>query len=187
MPRLSTTTLLSALALFVGMAATCGLSALTDRVMTPTVPVHHGDSSTHRIATSSAAAHRTIVSDAARVSMRQAPTDSRQRSVDARDTVVAPVAELLPLSMPADTSRSWSELRGHLDGNVVLQLDIDGAGQVRHAAVAVSSGDPVLDEHALRNVSGWRFDVPSGHPDGLSGRLPMRFRTGGASLASTSE
>jgi protein TonB len=27
----------------------------------------------------------------------------------------------------------------------------------------------------LRSVQGWRFAVPPGYPDGLSGELPMRF------------
>jgi protein TonB len=54
-------------------------------------------------------------------------------------------------------------------------LRVDGAGRVQGASVIASSGDPILDRHALRSVRGWRFAVPADHPDGLSGELPMRF------------
>ncbi|MGB5940500.1 MAG: energy transducer TonB, partial [Rhodanobacter sp.] len=83
----------------------------------------------------------------------------------------------------ADTSQSWEELRGHLDGRVLLHVDIDGSGRVRAASLSESSGDPVLDAHALRSVRGWRFAVPSDHPDGLSGELPMRFTSRGDRVA----
>jgi len=58
---------------------------------------------------------------------------------------------------------------------LTVQLRVDGEGRVLHARVVASSGDPILDAHALRSVQGWRFAVPPGHPDGLSGELPMRF------------
>ena len=89
----------------------------------------------------------------------------------------------LPLATPADTSQSWEQLRGHLDGRVLLHLDIDGQGQVSAASLIQSSGDPVLDEHALRSVRGWRFAVPADHPDGLSGELPMRYSSQGDRIA----
>ena len=89
---------------------------------------------------------------------------------------------LVPIRAPADPT-PYAALRGHLDGRVVLRLAIDGAGRVREAAVTRSSGDAVLDAHALATVGGWRFAVPAGHPDGFSGELPMRFDTGSARLA----
>jgi protein TonB len=78
------------------------------------------------------------------------------------------------LATPAADER-WDEVRGHLDGRLTVQLRIDGDGRVQHARVLASSGDPILDAHALRSVQGWRFAVPPGYPDGLSGELPMRF------------
>jgi protein TonB len=89
----------------------------------------------------------------------------------------------VPISTPA-AATPYERLRGHLQGRVLLQLAVDGNGQVRQAAVARSSGDPVLDRHALQLVEGWRFAVPADHPDGVSGALPMRFDTG-AGLART--
>lgn len=90
---------------------------------------------------------------------------------------------LVPLTMPGDTSQRWDELRDHLDGQVVVHLDIDGSGHVAAARVIESSGDPVLDEHALRSVRGWRFAVPADHPEGISGNLPMRFSSQGQRVA----
>ena len=83
--------------------------------------------------------------------------------------------ELVPVSTAADNSQPWDELRGHLDGRVVVHLRIDARGHVSASRLAVSSGDPVLDAHALRSVQRWTFAVPADHPDGFSGDLPMRF------------
>jgi protein TonB len=96
---------------------------------------------------------------------------------------VAPV-ELRPLSTPVDTAMSWDELRGHLDGRVVVHIAIDDSGRVNTASLVESSGDPVLDEHALRSVRGWRFAVSGDRHDGLSGDLPMHFSTRGERIAS---
>jgi protein TonB len=96
---------------------------------------------------------------------------------------LVPAPALVPLATPADTSQSWEQLRGHRDGRVLLHLDIDGQGQVSAASLIQSSGDPVLDEHALRSVRGWRFAVPADHPDGLSGELPMRYSSQGDRIA----
>jgi protein TonB len=102
---------------------------------------------------------------------------------DASQAAVLPPAPLQPLAMPSDTSQRWDALRGHLDGRVVLHVDINGRGQVDAAAITESSGDPVLDDHALRSVRGWRFAVPVDHPEGISGELPMRFSSRGAGIA----
>jgi protein TonB len=96
---------------------------------------------------------------------------------------VAPV-ELRPLSTPVDASMSWEELRGHLDGRVVVHVTIDRSGRVNAASLVESSGDPVLDEHALRSVRGWHFAVSGDRPDGLSGDLSMHFSTRGERIAS---
>lgn len=90
---------------------------------------------------------------------------------------------LVPLAMPGDTTQRWDQLRDHIDGRVVVHIDIDGSGRVEAARVVESSGDPVLDEHALRSVRGWRFAVPPDHPGGISGDLPMRFSSQGERVA----
>ena len=95
----------------------------------------------------------------------------------AQATETPPLPELVPVSMP-DVPVSWSRMEGHLSGRVLLHLAIDGRGHVADAAVAESSGDAVLDAHALTTVRGWRFAVPADHPDGFSGDLPMRFTSG---------
>lgn len=87
----------------------------------------------------------------------------------------APTPVLMPVSTPTDASQPWYQLRGHLDGRVLVRLHIDGRGHVTEARLAASSGDAVLDQHALRSVRGWRFAVPANRPEGISGELPMRF------------
>ena len=77
--------------------------------------------------------------------------------------------------MPVSQDAAYDSLRGHLDGRVIVHVSVDGGGHVSAASVAESSGDAVLDAHALRSVRGWRFAVPPEHPDGLSADLPMRF------------
>ncbi len=83
--------------------------------------------------------------------------------------------ELVPQVMSMDDSESWQRLRGHLDGQVLLAVSVDGAGRVTAANVAQSSGDELLDAHALRSIRQWRFAVPPDRADGLSGEVPMRF------------
>lgn len=98
----------------------------------------------------------------------------------------APPPELVPVAMPS-APVSWSRMRDHLAGNVLLDLVVDGAGNVTAASLARSSGDPMLDAHALATVRGWRFAVPADHPDGLSGELTMRFAPTGTALARLSD
>ncbi len=175
MLRLRTSTGLSLLALAIGIAGTGWLSTLTSR--------WHGQS-----AQSVAAGHRSLVRTPARQpSHRHAPPGvvtyrrytppasplSELASVQAA-SVKSPV-ELIPLTTPSDNSQPWYKLQGHLDGRVVLHLTIDGSGRVITADMRESSGDPILDDHALRSVRQWRFAVPPNHPDTLSGDLPMRF------------
>ena len=170
MLRLRTTTGLSVLALAIGIGGTGWLSTLTAGWQGPT----------SRMASANPARH--VPSARTRwhgpVSVVQA---HHTRSHHEDDVVQAAALaypsepELVPLAMPSDTSQSWDTLRGHLDGQVLLQVDVDRSGRVSAARLAVSSGDPVLDEHALRSARGWRFALPAGYSDGFSGELPMRF------------
>ncbi len=178
--RLRTTTTLSLLALAAGVAGTGWLSEQTSvwpgpparyvvQVDTPTAmragPSPHRPRRSPRLAPARRMPPPVVVAD------------------EAQAAIAAPAPELVPLATPADTSQSWDELRGHLDGRVLLHVDIDGNGRVSAAGLAESSGDPVLDQHALRSVRGWRFAVPPDHPDGLSGELPMRFTSRGDRVA----
>jgi protein TonB len=72
----------------------------------------------------------------------------------------------------------YEAMRRHLAGRVRLHLRVDGQGRVVDAAVATSSGDALLDAHALATVRDWRFAVPPGHAGGFDGELPMRFTAG---------
>ena len=101
---------------------------------------------------------------------------ARDNPVAAAPPASAPA--LLPLSTPPDNSLPWDALRGHLDGRAVVHVQVDGSGRVSAVSLAQTSGDPVLDDYALRSVRGWRFVVPPEDPDGLSGDLPMRFSSG---------
>jgi protein TonB len=182
MLRLRTTTGLSVLALAIGIAGTGWLSTLTVGWRGPAPRLAGGGqvSSATRALPSPRRRHGAV-------SVVRASRAATDRSIDdmgtAQAAALAPVAALMPLSMPGDTSQSWDELRGHLDGRVVLHVDTDGLGRVHAASMVESSGDPILDEHALRSVRGWRFAVPGDHPDGVSGDLPMRFSAQGERVA----
>ena len=181
MLRLRTTTGLSVLALLIGIAGTGWLSGLTSQRRQPSDRVAMV-SRTHATPRKPSTAQR----NHGAVSVVQPQRIGRNSSIGAdRTTQIAAVAApatLQPLATPEDTSQSWEQLRGHLDGEVVLQVQVDAAGRVGSASVVASSGDPILDQHALRSVRGWRFAVPPGHPDGVSGELPMRFSSQGRTL-----
>jgi len=181
MLRLRTTTGLSALALLVGVAGTGWLSTLTTHGYLPAPRVAQVPDDRAPMAPPGAVHRR-----ATRI--RHTPPRGASvvhaRSYRARATALAdarPVMlpatapELVPLTTPADTSLSWEQLRGHLDGHVVLQVSVDGSGRVNAASVAQSSGDELLDAHALRSVWHWRFAVPEGNVSGLHGEVPVRY------------
>jgi periplasmic protein TonB len=165
MPRLRHTVACSLLALFAGIAGTGWLSGQTAGWSGPPAAVQP----------------RTV--PRRQPSHREAGTIRRPAPVSRPAVValvpVAPTAEprLVPLSMPADPT-PYVALRGHLDGHVSLHVNLDAQGLVRDAAVGDSSGDPVLDAHALATVRRWRFAVPPGHPHGIAGDLSMRFDSG---------
>ena len=177
MLRLRTTTSLGLLALLVGVAGTGWLSSLTDHWREPSdrVAMVGRMHAASRTAPSVRRLHGPVTVVPPRRAWRHAATsDSALRAA-----APTPLTALQPLTTPDDTSQSWDQLRGHLDGQVVVRVQIDGAGQVQDASVITSSGDPILDQHALRSVRGWRFVVPADHPDGTSGELPMRFSSQG--------
>ena len=177
--RLRTTTTLSLLALAVGIAGTQWLSGFntgwagpSERVAGFVPAARHAGARPHgRVAV------RRLLSDPVVVHRALPPVMANARADEA-----APPPELVPVAMPA-APVSWSRMEGHLRGRVLLHLAIDGGGRVTDAALAESSGDPVLDAHALATVRGWRFAVPADHPDGFSGDLPMRFTSGDGRVA----
>lgn len=182
MLRLRTSSALSALALAIGIAGTGWLSTLTSGWPGPRVrvaAVRHGSPAQHP-SSPSRRGHGPVHA----VQVRR-PGAERARGNLGAAQAAATIAStpLQPVAMPADAARSWDRLRGHLDGRVVLHLDIDGNGRVRAASLIASSGDPILDHHALRSVRGWRFAVPAGRPAGISGELPMVFTSRAAALA----
>lgn len=180
MLRLRTTTGLSVLALALGIAGTGWLSTLTGDWHGP--PRHIG---TQRVASVARPAWPGSPSHRRTASVMPAYRAKADDSRGIAEAQVAPPAapELVPLAMPGDTAQRWDELRGHLDGRVVVHVGIDGNGRVDTVGLVESSGDPVLDAHALRSVRGWRFAVPADHPDGISGDLPMRFSSQGERIA----
>ena len=181
MLRLRTTTGLSVLALLIGIAGTGWLSNLTRQWRQPSDRVAMVDH-THATPRKSSTAHR----EHGPVRVVQRRRVWQNPSIDndgtAQAAAIATRATLQPLATPEDTSQSWEQLRGHLDGQLIVQVQVDAAGRVDSASVVASSGDPILDQHALRSVRGWRFAVPPGHPDGVSGELPMRFSSQGRTL-----
>ena len=165
MPRLRTTTALSLLALLAGVLGTQWLCTLTDDGLGPWTP---------GVAAASRVAPRPTPS------ARPRRTHAPPRVAGALAAPTAPVPavaapSLVPLRTPA-ASTPYARLRGHLDGRVVLDVATDGSGRVTSAGIARSSGDAVLDAHALATVRGWRFAVPAGR-GGVQGQLPMRFES----------
>src|SRR6185312_5772385 len=162
MLRLRTTTTLSLLALAAGIAGTQWLSGFGTGWAGP------GE----RVAGYVPAAHRAGVRGAPRVALHRAARQPRAFVAVAHRALLPPVVadaqaetaaappELEPVSMPLPPV-SWSQMEGHLHGRVLLHVSIDGDGRVTDAALAASSGDPVLDAHALATVRGWRFAVPA--------------------------
>ncbi len=173
MLRLRTTTSLSTLALLIGVAGTSWLSSLTDQWHEPSDRVAMVGRM-HAAPRTMPKAHR-LHGPVTVVPPRRARRHAAISDSAARVAVATSPGTLQPLTTPEDTSQSWAQLRGHLDGRVIVHVRIDGSGRVDDASLVASSGDPVLDQHALRSVRGWRFAVPADHPDGLSGDLPMRF------------
>ena len=180
MLRLRTTSALAALALAAGIAGTAWLCTLTAGWAGPP--------------TRTVLAHTTIVPDHSRPAPRwhgpvSVVSKRRTHAVrvaaddgDAHAAVVQSPPALVPLTTPADTSQPYYRLRGHLDGRVLVHLDLDDHGRVVVARVARSSGDPILDQHALRSVRAWRFAVPANHHAPASGELPMRFSSVGENV-----
>lgn len=161
MPRLRVTTALSLLALLIGTWGTHWLSGFTDGWVGP--PPRPG--AVVAVRAPRPALHR----------RSHAPPRVLGAEPDAAaQAAPEPALALVPLETPAGPS-SWAQLQGHLDGHVVLEIATDGEGRVTDAGVARSSGDPVLDAHALATVRRWRFAVPVGSP-GVHGELPMRFQ-----------
>ena len=166
--RLRTSTGLSLLALALGIAGTAWLSPQTaDWIGPPGLaaapPAHH-------------APPRRAHALPAPVRRSRAWESVRDNAVAAAAPASAPA--LRPVSTPPDTTLPWDALRGHLDGRAVVHVRVDGSGRVSALSLAQSSGDPVLDDYALRSVRGWRFAVPPEDPDGLSGDLPLLFSSG---------
>ena len=179
--RLRTTTTLSLLALAAGIAGTQWLSGFNTGWAGPSERVAGYLPAAHRAAAPvRAAQHRATRQPRAVAVAHRAVLPPVVTTAQAAET--APPPELVPTSMP-DAPVSWSRMEGHLSGRVLVHLAVDGSGRVTDASLAESSGDPVLDAHALATVRGWRFAVPDGHPDGLSGDLPMRFTSGGQQVA----
>jgi protein TonB len=176
MLRLRTTVVLSLLALAVGVQGTRWLSQRSaDEPLA--MPAKRSGFSHHLAAVRPARPHLSSAPSAH--SRRPRPPIDDGSSIDssagAQAAAAAPPPELVPLDMPPDRDVAYDSLRGHLDGRVLLHVSIDGSGLVTASSVAMSSGDVVLDAHALRSVRRWRFAVPPDHPNGLSGDLPMRF------------
>lgn len=184
--RLRTTTALSLVALAAGVAGTYWLSGLNTGWAGPSERVAGFAPAAPRFAVRAPvhepvrARPRPVAHRAPRVAV--APRVELPPVVAAAQATETPPPELVPVSMP-DAPVSWSRMEGHLSGRVLLHLAIDGSGHVADAAVAESSGDAVLDAHALTTVRGWRFAVPADHPDGFSGDLPMRFTSGDGQVA----
>lgn len=184
MLRLRTSTSLSALALAIGIVGTGGLSMLTDGWQEPLAYQVRAPHRPHNRAEKPGPSHRNIL---ASVVMQPRPAAKPLRASKLRGgqtVAVQSPAELMPLATSSDNSQPWYQLKGHLDGRVVLHLSIDRDGRVTAATVRTTSGDPVLDTHALRSVQQWRFAVPADQPGGISGDLSMRFASDQSDVAS---
>ena len=167
--RLRTTTTLSLLAMAIGIGGTAWLSQQT--AGWAGLPAHAARWPTYH----HAIAQRRHHSHAPWLVVHRTRPEATT-AMDVQAATPAPV-ELVPVSMPTRPV-PYAAMRHHLQGQVLLHVQVDGQGRVTGASVADSSGDAVLDAHALATVRDWRFAVPTGHPDGASGELPMHFTAG---------
>jgi periplasmic protein TonB len=163
--RLRTTVSLSLLALAIGVAGTAWLSTLTDQWKGPPGSVSARVDKVRMMLRRHSRPSTLREPAAAMASTRTAPAPAN---------AVAALPMLTPIDMPP-LPPLWLQRAVFADGRVVLRLTIDGQGHVDEAAVETSSGNAGLDDRALRTASRWRFAVPGGHPNGLSGLLVMRF------------
>jgi periplasmic protein TonB len=71
-----------------------------------------------------------------------------------------------------------SARRRHLEGRLVLRVDVTDSGSASSVAVAVSSGHSVLDEAALNAVRAWRFNPATRGGKAIPGvtYVPIQFR-----------
>ena len=181
MLRLRTTVVLSSLAMAVCIAGTDWLSQRSsDEPLAMPLVASVKRPTLHRHRPAMTAVHAHVVESKTSRSHRTRILSVPQSHHD--EPALSP--ELVPLDMPASRDVAYDELRDHLDGRVLIHVTVDGRGHVTEANVVDSSGDAVLDAHALRSVRGWRFAVPPDHPDGLSADLPMRFSSHEDPLAS---
>jgi protein TonB len=69
----------------------------------------------------------------------------------------------------------------HLEGRVVLRVEVSAAGEPTSVTVAHSSGHEVLDQAALGVVRHWRFNPATrgGEPVPSSADVPVQFRIEG--------
>ncbi len=168
MLKLRTTTSLSLLALVIGVAGTAWLSGLTDDWQGP--PPAAGAAHVGKLRS---LLRRHVAAPRVAHPMAQAPIVARpERSIAAK---AAELPSLTPIDMPSLRASLFSRTV-LASGDVLLHLSVDGAGHVEQASVAQTSGHADLDERAVRMVLGWRFAVPSDHPDGLQGQLIMHFQ-----------
>lgn len=163
--RLRTTASLSLLALAIGAAGTAWLSTLTDDWTGPAAARVYRDKARHLLQR-----HARPVSVPANV----AHIAPRTASVPAQLPATPALPTLTPIDMPS-LPASLFQRAVFVSGRVVLKLDVDGSGHVDQASIAESSGNPALDDRAVRTVQHWRFAVPNDHPQGLRGTLVMRF------------
>ena len=150
-----------------GIAGTAWLSTLTDDWNGP-VPaaVSHVDKV------------RTVLRRHARPSRGQTASvrePARNTAAPLPPVEAAPaLPSLTPIDMPSLPGSLFGRApSGH--GRVLLRLTVDGEGRAQSASVAQSSGDPALDDRAVRMALNWRFAMPPDHPAGLTGQLVMRF------------
>lgn len=188
--RLRTTTMLSVLALAIGIGGTHWLSgrstdeplALNSTALSKrSAPTRHRVAPTHHghLPANEMAVHRWPKKSPSDIASAPVSTAENRSDLAMRTT-----PELVPLYMPIVRDEAYEKQLGHLDGRVVMRVSIDGAGDVSAVDVMESSGDKALDAHALRSVRQWRFAVPPDHPDGFSAVLPMRFSSHDEPLAS---
>jgi protein TonB len=170
MLALRTSTSLSALALFVGIAGTTWLTALT----------YERAPATRRLAevvmpgTAPALRPRTVAAQP------EVPVERlRTRAVvdlAARPARAEPVPQaepLVPVYMPSPRY-PMSALRARREGRVVLSVTVTPEGDVTAVSVGRSSGDRELDSAAEEAVRNWRF-AAADRPARYTSDLPVRF------------
>ena len=117
-------------------------------------------------------------SQGSRVELTLWVSESRDAVPDALANAGDDVTPRLPDVMPAPLYPA-DALKAGIEGEVVLDLNVDAKGIVRDVRVVQSQPADIFDEAAVAAASGWWLNPAAQEPGALPGRVrvPVKFST----------